>query len=71
MKKRRTIPAMAFEMRTIPLSMIHTDREETEFARKELKARATYFMLNGKPVLSVNETAEGKISPPFAFLYKY
>ena len=61
MKRRKSIPAMQFDIRTVPLSLIRTDKEEREFSKKELKNRATYFMLNGKPVLSVNQTDEGLI----------
>ncbi|MBQ8290998.1 MAG: ParB/RepB/Spo0J family partition protein [Clostridia bacterium] len=58
--KRRKMPALNFDMRTIPVSMIETRYAETDFDRKELKTRSAYMMLNGIPVFSVNEVTEGK-----------
>lgn len=58
MKKRKTVPTISFEMRTVPLSMIEVNAE-TAFSKKELKSRATYITLNGAPVLSVNAKEEG------------
>lgn len=54
------MPALNFDMRTIPVSMIETRYAETDFDRKELKTRSAYMMLNGIPVFSVNEVTEGK-----------
>ncbi len=59
-KKRRKIPELKSETRVIPLSMIDTKTAESDYEKKELKARAAYFMLNGAPTLSVNERADGR-----------
>ncbi len=61
-KNVRGLPALAFETRTLPVSLIDCRAEESAFSKKELKNRAAYFLLNGAPVFSVNEQAGGRFS---------
>lgn len=49
-----------YETKKIPVSMINSDTDITSFDKKELKTRAAYFMLNGAPVLAVNEREDGR-----------
>ena len=61
--KRKTVrglPALAFQTRTMPISLIDCRADESAFSKKELKNRAAYFLLNGAPVFSVNEQSDGR-----------
>lgn len=61
--KRKTVrglPALAFQARTMPISLIDCRADESAFSKKELKNRAAYFLLNGAPVFSVNEQSDGR-----------
>ena len=62
--KRKTVrglPALAFEKKIVPLSLVDCDADENAFSKKELKNRAAYFVLNGAPTFSVNEQAGGRL----------
>lgn len=61
--KRKTVrglPALTFQTRTMPISLIDCRADESAFSKKELKNRAAYFLLNGAPVFSVNEQSDGR-----------
>lgn len=57
--KRRKNLDFDYEKRTMPLSLIQTEKTIDEYDKKELKTRAAYFLLNGLPEFSVNEQAGG------------
>ncbi len=52
--KRTKIFNVEYENKTLPLSLIDGG-EEGDWDKKELRTRATYFLLNGAPTFSVNE----------------
>jgi ParB family chromosome partitioning protein len=61
--KRKTVrglPALTFQTRTMPISLIDCRADESAFSKKELKNRAAYFLLNGAPIFSVNEQSDGR-----------
>lgn len=58
-KQRKTIDT-GYVVKTIPLSMIDTHSTMADFDKRELKTRATYFVLNGLPILAVNEQQDGR-----------
>ncbi|MBO5240588.1 MAG: ParB/RepB/Spo0J family partition protein [Clostridia bacterium] len=58
--KKRKIAAMEFTRRQMPISLIDASLPEEDFDKKELKNRAAYFLLNGEPELSVNDTGNGR-----------
>lgn len=58
-KQRKTIDT-SYSVRTIPLSLIDCKTLISDFEKKEIKTRATYFLLNGLPVLAVNEQPDGR-----------
>lgn len=61
MKKRKKNPIIGdYEKRRIPASMILTNGSMEDWDKKELKARAAYFLLNGEQEFSVNRTSDGK-----------
>ena len=62
MKKTRTRKTFDFtyEKRTIPASLIDAETDVAGWDKKELKARAAYFLLNGVPEFSVNEQENGR-----------
>ena len=53
---------MNYTLRTAPLSLIDTNADISAFDKKDLKTRATYFLLNGAPTLSVNERDDGRLT---------
>ena len=57
--KRRKNLDFDYEKRTMPLSLIQTEKTIDEYDKKELKTRAAYFLLNGLPEFSVNEQEGG------------
>ncbi|MBQ9728101.1 MAG: ParB/RepB/Spo0J family partition protein [Clostridia bacterium] len=58
-KKRKTL-VLEYENRTVPESLIDAQRSADEWDKKELRNRATYFLLNGVPAFSVNRTENGR-----------
>ena len=58
-KQRKTIDT-SYSVKTIPLSLIDCNSLISDFEKKEIKTRATYFLLNGLPVLAVNEKPDGR-----------
>ena len=58
-KQRKTIDT-GYVVKTIPLSLIDVRSTINDFDKKELKTRATYFVLNGLPMLAVNEQVDGR-----------
>lgn len=58
-KKRKAFD-VDYEKRTVPTSLINAETRAEDWDKKELKTRATYFMLNGTPEFSVNETKNGR-----------
>ena len=58
-KKRKKNLQMDYETRLMPPSLVRTDKELTDYDKKELKTRASYFLLNGAPEFSVNEEENG------------
>ena len=61
MKKTKKKPLIAeYEKRRLPMSLINTQTTIEDWDKKELKARAAYFLLNGEPEFSVNAKENGK-----------
>ena len=60
-KTKKRLFDMSYTLRTAPLSLIDTNADISAFDKKDLKTRATYFLLNGYPELSVNEKADGRL----------
>ena len=58
-KQRKTIDT-GYVVKTIPLSLIDVTAQITDFDKKDLKTKATYFVLNGLPILAVNEKEDGR-----------
>ena len=59
-KTKKTLD-VRFETRTVPLSLIDTEKTIDAWDKKDLKTRAAYFLLNGAPVFAVNETEDGRL----------
>lgn len=59
-RKKKGNLDVRFEKKTVPLSLIDAAVTIDAFEKKDLKTRATYFMLNGAVELSVNEKANGR-----------
>lgn len=59
-KTKKTLD-VRFETRTVPLSLIDTEKTIDAWDKKDLKTRAAYFLLNGAPVFAVNETESGRL----------
>ena len=57
--KRRKNLDFNYEKRTMPLSLIETETAMEDYDKKDLKTRAAYFLLNGLPEFSVNQTESG------------
>lgn len=60
-KTKKRLFDMSYTLRTAPLSLIDTNADISAFDKKDLKTRATYFLLNGYPEFSVNEKADGRL----------
>ena len=61
MKKiRRRTPDMDYEKRTLREGVIDTETTIDSYEKKELKARAAYFLLNGAPEFAVNAQDSGR-----------
>lgn len=58
MKRRKNLD-FDYEKRTMPLSLIETETTVEDYDKKDLKTRAAYFLLNGLPEFSVNQTDDG------------
>ena len=61
-KTKKRLFDMSYTLRTAPLSLIDTNADISAFDKKDLKTRATYFLLNGTPTLSVNERDDGRLT---------
>lgn len=60
-KKRKRFFDMDYEKREAPISLIDADTSFEDWDKKELRTRATYFLLNGIPEFSVNQKADGRL----------
>lgn len=60
-KTQKRLLNMSYTLRTAPLSIIDTNADISAFDKKDLKTRATYFLLNGYPEFSVNEKEDGRL----------
>ncbi len=60
--KRKKSFDVDYEKRSVPLSLIDTEGEMDSWDKKELRARAAYFLLNGVPEFSVNEKIDGRFT---------
>ncbi len=60
--KRRKAFDVGYEEKTVPTSFVDSDREITDFDKKELKTRAAYIMLNAAPTFAVNEKESGRFA---------
>lgn len=58
--KRRKAFNVEYEKKTVRVSLIDTKTSAEDWDSKELRTRAAYFLLNGTPEFSVNETAKGR-----------
>ena len=58
--KRKKAFNVDYEKKTVRAALIHTKTHAEDWDNKELKTRAAYFLLNGVPEFSVNQTATGK-----------
>lgn len=60
-KTKKRLLNMSYTLRSAPLSIIDTNADISAFDKKDLKTRATYFLLNGYPEFSVNEKEDGRL----------
>ena len=60
--KQRKIMDTGYVVKVIPLSLIDVSTQISDFDKKDLKTRATYCMLNGLPILAVNEKDGGRFT---------
>ena len=58
--KKRNQLNISYTQKTVPISLIDTTTDESSWDKKELKTRATYFLLNGASEFSVNESENGR-----------
>ena len=58
--KKRNQLNISYTQKTVPISLIDTTTDEKSWEKKELKTRATYFLLNGACEFSVNESENGR-----------
>lgn len=58
--KRKKSFDVDYEKRTVPTSLIDAGTAYEDYDKKELRARAAYFLLNGAPEFSVNEKEGGR-----------
>ncbi len=58
--KTRKFFNLSYDTRTVPESLIDSDADFESWDKRELKARAAYFMLNGVPEFSVTEKENGR-----------
>lgn len=59
-QKRKKSFNVDYERKTVPASLIDADSGMEDYDKKELRARAAYFVLNGLPEFSVNEREDGR-----------
>ncbi len=57
---RKKLLDVDYEKKTVPTSFVEADGSVEEYDKKELRARAAYFLLNGVPEFSVNQKENGK-----------
>lgn len=58
--KRKKAFNVDYEKKTVRAALIDTKTHAEDWDSKELKTRAAYFLLNGVPEFSVNQTAKGR-----------
>ena len=58
--KTRKFFNLSYDTRTVPESLIDSDADFESWDKRELKARAAYFMLNGVPEFPVTEKENGR-----------
>ena len=60
-KRKVIVPVnMDYEKRALKISRVETETATEDWEKKDLRARAAYFLLNGVPEFSVNRTDDGK-----------
>lgn len=59
-QKRKKSFNVDYERKVVPASLIDADSALEDYDKKELRARAAYFVLNGLPEFSVNEKENGR-----------
>lgn len=60
-KKHKKMFDVDYEKREAPISLIDAETAFEDWDKKELKTRATYFILNGVPEFSVNQQENGRL----------
>ena len=58
--KRKKLFDIDYEKKTLRAGLIDADTNAEDWDKKELMSRATYFLLNGTPEFSVNQTEDGR-----------
>ena len=58
--KRRKAFNVDYEKKTVRAALIDTQTTVEDWESKELRTRAAYFLLNGTPEFSVNQTENGR-----------
>ena len=58
--KRRKSFDVEYVKKTVQIALIDTKTVEEDWDKKELRTRAAYFLLNGVPEFSVNQTGDGR-----------
>ena len=58
--KRKKLFDIDYEKKTLRIGLIDADSAVEEWDKKELMSRAAYFLLNGVPEFSVNQTEDGR-----------
>ena len=59
-QKRKKSFNVDYERKIIPTSLVDADSALEDYDKKDLRARAAYFVLNGLPEFSVNEKENGR-----------
>lgn len=60
-KKKKRIFDVDYQKQEAPISIIDTATTAEDWDKKDLRTRATYFMLNGAPEFSVNRKEDGRL----------
>ncbi|MBR2646002.1 MAG: ParB/RepB/Spo0J family partition protein [Clostridia bacterium] len=59
-KVRKKAMDVNYEKKTLPISLVDTETTADDWEKKDLKTRGAYFLLNGAPEFSVNQTGDAR-----------
>ena len=60
--KRKKSFDVEYTKKTVPITLIDTKTVEGDWEKKDLRTRAAYFLLNGVPEFSVNQSGSGRFA---------